>query len=215
MNRRSREDLVMAPSPGCAPEELSNLFPTVLMRRRMSDAKSKNRRLRKIILKRETLDPGVRQSNVGGWHSTADLWDWPNPEMRDLCNWVKTAAQDFTASMFPLQPGDEVLVEPYGGAWANVLRDGGYNKVHNHPGSAWSAVYYVASGEPHENLPGNGNLEFMDPRPGNIYGGKEIVTPEPGMLMLFPSWLYHYVNPYHGDGERISVAWNLSVEIVR
>ena len=215
MSRRSREDFVMAPHLGCAPEELSNLFPTVLMRRRMSDAKSKNRRLRKIILKRETIDPGVRQSNVGGWHSTADLWDWPNPEMRDLCNWVKTAAQDFTASTFALKPDDEVLVEPYGGAWANVLRDGGYNKVHNHPGSAWSAVYYVASGEPNKNLPGNGNFEFMDPRPGNVYGGKEIVTPEPGMLMLFPSWLYHYVNPYHGDGERISIAWNLSVEIVR
>ena len=215
MSTRSRNDDVSGLQAGCAPEELSTLFPTVLLRRRLPDAKSKNRRLRKIILEREKLDAGVRHSNVSGWHSTPDLWDWPNPEMRDLCEWVKTATQDLTASMYPLQPGDEVIAEPYGGAWANVVRDGGYNKVHNHPGAVWSAVYYVASGDPYKEPPGNGNFEFMDPRPGNIYSGKEIIPPEPGTLMMFPSWLYHYVNPYHGDGERISIAWNVSVEILR
>ena len=69
------------------------------MRRQMPDAKSKNKRLRKIILEREKTDVGVRHSNVGGWHSTADLWDWPNPEMRDLCSWVKTAAKDLILSL--------------------------------------------------------------------------------------------------------------------
>ena len=200
---------------GCAAGELSNLFPTVLLRRAMPDSKSKNRRLRKIILEREKSDPGVRQSNVGGWHSTADLWDWPNPEIRELCDWVKRAAEDMTATVVPVQPGDEIRAEPYGGAWANVLRDGGYNRVHNHPGAIWSAVYYVSSGDPFPDPPGNGNFEFMDPRPGNVHGGKEIIPPEPGILMVFPAWLYHYVNPYHGEGERISVAFNLNVEILR
>lgn len=200
---------------GCAPGELSQLFPTVLLRRRMPDAKSKNRRLRKIVLDREKTDPGVRQSNVGGWHSTADLWDWPNPEIRELCDWVKRAAEDMTATIVPVQPGDEIRAEPYGGAWANVLRDGGYNKVHNHPGAVWSAVYYVATGDPYPDPPDNGNFEFMDPRPGNVHGGKEIIPPEPGVLMLFPAWLYHYVNPYHGEGERISIAFNMNVEIFR
>ena len=199
----------------CRPEELSNLFPTVILRRHMKDAKSRNKRIRKIVLEREKSDPGVQQSNVGGWHSTADLWDWPNPEIRDLCKWVLRSGEDLTASMFPLQPGDEVKAEPYGGAWANVLREGGYNKVHNHPGAVWSAVYYVASGDPYPDPPGNGNFEFMDPRPGNLHGRKEIIRPEPGLLMIFPAWLNHYVNAYHGDGERISIAWNMTVEIVR
>jgi hypothetical protein len=55
----------------------------------------------------------------------------------------------------------------------------------------------------------------MDPRPGNVHGGKEVITPEPGLLIMFPGWLQHYVNAYYGDGERISIAWNLTVEIVR
>jgi uncharacterized protein (TIGR02466 family) len=215
MNTQLRDiDVTNAPA-ACDRQELSELFPTVLLRRMMPDAKSKNRRLRKIILQREKEDPGVTQSNVGGWHSTADLWDWPNSEVRDLCDWVKRAAEEMTASVMPVQPGDEIRAEPYGGAWANVLRDGGYNKVHNHPGSVWSAVYYVASGDPYPDPPGNGAFEFMDPRPGNVYGGKEILTPVPGLLMMFPSWLYHYVNPHQGDSERISIAWNLNVEVLR
>jgi len=55
----------------------------------------------------------------------------------------------------------------------------------------------------------------MDPRGGNVHGGKEIIQPEPGLLIVFPAWLFHYVNPYHGDGERISIAWNFNVEILR
>ena len=96
-----------------------------------------------------------------------------------------------------------------------MLRDGGYNKPHNHPGAVWSAVYYVSSGDPYPDPPDNGNFEFMDPRGGNLHGGKEIVRPEPGLLMVFPAWLFHYVNPYHGEGERISIAWNFNVEILR
>ena len=94
--------------PRCAQEELSTLFPTTLMRRRMPDAKSRNRRIRKIILEREKSDPGVRHSNVGGWHSTADLWDWPNAEIRDLCAWVQTAVEELTATVAPVQPGEKV-----------------------------------------------------------------------------------------------------------
>ncbi|MCZ6839887.1 MAG: putative 2OG-Fe(II) oxygenase [Alphaproteobacteria bacterium] len=29
--------------------------------------------------------------------------------------------------------------------------------------------------------------------------------------LIFPAWLKHYVNPYHGDGERISIAFNIVV----
>jgi hypothetical protein len=48
-----------------------------------------------------------------------------------------------------------------------------------------------------------------------LHGGKEIVLPQSGLLLIFPAWLYHYVNPYHGEGERISVAWNFDAEIIR
>ena len=38
-------------------------------------------------------------------------------------------------------------------------------------------------------------------------------NPKPGQVLLFPSWLHHYVNPFRGKGERISIAFNTTAEI--
>ena len=38
--------------------------------------------------------------------------------------------------------------------------------------------------------------------------GTMLITPEEGMLLLFPSNLLHTVYPFKGDGERRSVAFN-------
>jgi uncharacterized protein (TIGR02466 family) len=118
-----------------------------------------------------------------------------------------------TASSIPPDLGGEITCRFYGGCWANVLRDGGYNKIHNHAGAVWSGSYYVGVGEPDAEPQYNGWIEFQDPRPANIHGGKERIKPEPGLLLMFPSWLNHYVNPFHGKGERISIAFNLSAHV--
>lgn len=34
--------------------------------------------------------------------------------------------------------------------------------------------------------------------------------PKPGMMLLFPIWLPHMANPFHGEGERISISFNVS-----
>ncbi len=54
-----------------------------------------------------------------------------------------------------------------------------------------------------------------DETPAEPHGGAEIVVPELGLLINFPAWLNRYVNPYHGGGTRISVSFNLNVEIIR
>jgi len=41
-------------------------------------------------------------------------------------------------------------------------------------------------------------------------GGARTLTPKPGMMILFPSWLSHAVTPYRGTRPRISVAFNFS-----
>ena len=35
-----------------------------------------------------------------------------------------------------------------------------------------------------------------------------------GLLLMFPSWLNHFVNPFMGGGERISIAFNLDAEVI-
>ena len=46
---------------------------------------------------------------------------------------------------------------------------------------------------------------------GQSAGAAETIRPRPGLLFLFPSWLFHQVRPYRGDSLRISIAFNLSV----
>ena len=37
------------------------------------------------------------------------------------------------------------------------------------------------------------------------------MRPRARSMVIFPGWLYHFVNPYHGEGEgeRISIAFNV------
>ena len=63
---------------------ITDLFVTPLMRRNCPGAKALNKRLRKIVLKRERTTPALNRSNFGGWQSERDLLDWPHPEMATL-----------------------------------------------------------------------------------------------------------------------------------
>lgn len=198
----------------CKTGELQPVFLTLLMKRRLDDMATMNPRLREIIVERMKTGKGVRASNVGGWHSEADMMDWPEPEVRALCQAFLEAGRDATEAQLPRGLRGEIKVSFYGGCWANVLRDGGYNRIHNHPGPVWSGCYYVSVGKPAPQPETNGWIEFQDPRPANLYGQNERVKPEEGLLLLFPGWLNHFVNPFHGEGERISVAFNLSAEVL-
>ena len=42
---------------------------------------------------------------------------------------------------------------------------------------------------------------------------QQAIKPVEGKLLLFPSWLLHSVNPFEGEGERRTIAGNLSVWI--
>ncbi len=198
----------------CAKSEIKQLFPTVMLTRRLDHIVPLNARLREIVLERESRDTSIGASNVGGWHSEADLHEWDYPEIKTLMSAFLKAGHDVTGTIAPPGLEGELTVNFMGGVWANMLRNGGYNKIHNHPGTLWSGCYYVSVGNPLPEPDFNGWIEFQDPRPGNIHGGKERVKPEAGMLLLFPGWLNHYVNPFLGEGERLSIAFNLDVEFV-
>ena len=174
--------------------------------------------LRNIILEKEKTSPGVQRSLVGGWHSDLDLLDWPHDEMVEL----KKRITDVTREMSQLglqerkgeNSGNVVIT-----CWANVSRNGHFHRIHTHPSSSWSGVYYVSTGERDHSRAENGLIEMIDPRlgvemvpaPGDPYGEKITFDPEVGMMIVFPSWLQHFVDPFFVDGERISIAFNVLI----
>jgi uncharacterized protein (TIGR02466 family) len=204
--------------------EISLIFPTPISIRALTGAEGLNRGLERAVLERRRSDGGYRHSNVGGWQSTPDFFDWPEPEAQALKSEVIRAVRHINAAPAMMQQGPastgQNLVGYRGTGWANVNENGDYNTPHVHAGEQWSIVYYVAIGEPESGRPLNGRLELRDPRPaanfGNVKGftfGQPLeIDPKPGMMVIFPAWLEHWVHPFHGKGQRISIAMNLTID---
>jgi tetratricopeptide (TPR) repeat protein len=98
----------------------------------------------------------------------------------------------------------------YSGLWSVRLGDGGYQPNHVHD-RGWISSAYMVSVMPGERPkdPKAGWLKFGEPnRPPAGCGPEKVVEPEPGMLVLFPSYMWHGTVPFEG-AERLSMAFDL------
>jgi uncharacterized protein (TIGR02466 family) len=178
-----------------------------------------NAALAAAILERERAHPGIDRSNVGGWHSDTDLFEWGPDCFKEL----RARLLSYITELFRSVAGNAQHAPSPGfrlEGWANVLRYGQYHSLHSHPNAFWSGVYYVTGNPaPEEAHPFSGKLEFIDPRPGaslnytegtTLYG-RFLLNPTPGQMVTFPGWLQHQVHPFFGEGERVTVAFNAIV----
>ncbi len=204
-------------------KNLAMLFGTPVAVHQWPHSEAVNAELEKLVLAREAGareagEEGVHLSNVGGWHSQPDFFSWDAECVRSVRDRVVRMVMEMTRVTMAEQIGDRNLDFALKG-WANVTRDGTYNLVHNHPNHVWSGTYYVATGDPDTGDQYNGRLELLDPRNGvGLFGigglstgGRCLVDPKPGTMVVFPSWLNHQVHPFRGTGGRISIAFNVRV----
>lgn len=196
--------------------EVTPVFPTLIGRFRVPDTELMNRGLEAAILAEEAGYSSVGRSNIGGWHSRPDFLSWREPAVSGLTQWLSLALRriiDATAGANTFKGALSVS------AWATICRSGTYHGPHSHPDSAWSGAYYVNPGSDSPDHPLSGVLEFLDPRagvdavtaPGDPYGEPFRVWPQSGLLVIFPSWLYHWVHPYTGQTPRIAVSFNATL----
>lgn len=97
--------------------------------------------------------------------------------------------------------------------WGNVNPPGAFNLPHSHPDAFWSGVYYVNCPEP------NAAIQFLDPRDasgchmlmGMTFPQEHSHLPKAGELLIFPSWLRHWVFPNASTQNRISIAFNATL----
>jgi uncharacterized protein (TIGR02466 family) len=194
------------------------LFATPIANHLWSDCGDLNRALSTLLHERERQTPSIARSNVGGWHSATDLFDWDAPAVGELAAGIR----HYVGALFESVALDRQAATPTFRleGWANILRHGQYNSVHSHPNAFWSGVYYVnGNPAPDGDHPFSGKLELLDPRPGvgmnyvegtKLYG-RFLVNPSPGQMVVFPGWLQHQVHPYFGAGERLTIAFNVIV----
>jgi len=191
-------------------------FPTLIGRVRLPDAETMNRGLHALILNEEAQYPSLGRSNIRGWHSRPDFLHRSDANVDALTSWIIWALR----RMICATTGQDAFKGTLSiTAWATVCRAGAYHAPHSHPDSAWSGVYYVDGGAENPDQPLSGMLEFLDPRagaeavsaPGDPYGEPFRVRPQAGLLVVFPSWLYHWVHPYAGETPRIAISFNATI----
>lgn len=201
---------------------LVTLFGTPILIDELPDAAALNAELARMIAAREQSHPGTQHSNLGGWQSDWEMDRWGGVAAIKLLAIGRNTANRITTD----RQGRPVSIQWKANMWANVNRTGHGNEFHSHPGSFWSAVYYVDDGGIDADPSLGGELEFMDPRgpgpamyapqlaygsAGLSVGANETVRPKSGRLVMFPAWLLHQVRPYRGTARRISIAFNLSL----
>ena len=97
-------------------------------------------------------------------------------EFRTLADWVYKVILGFNLNydgVFDLKLKD---------LWGQYYKKGDYQITHQHNPLSWSFVYFVKAPK------GSAPLVFTS--------SNKKIFPKPGMLVLFPSWLEHYV-PKH------------------
>lgn len=111
----------------------------------------------------------------------------------------------------------------FGSIWPNVSLRGEFHRPHRHNPLEHLVVgtYYVAVPGPSGR--GAGALSLMDAR-ASIGGsamyrrfyseGEVCLEPSPGYLVLFPPHVYHYVSPHASDEARISISFNVGLDVL-
>ena len=98
--------------------------------------------------------------------------------------------------------------------WANLLEAGDYQANHIHNNGWMSGVYYVDLPEiENEKNKHAGWIEFNRAGYDLPHFGEEkdieIIKPEQGMYILFPSYVWHGTIPYVGKENRVSISFDI------
>lgn len=187
-----------------------------------------NEALMRVILALEAQGAGYRNPDPvvhqpdGLFESEFDFFAREEDCVQALRSWVWGSLGEFLRNINPdLAEGTRGL-RIASQTWFHLTRDSGYFGYHNHPMASWSGVYCVSDGQPDPDYSNNGCLVFPHPQMAvNTFldatnarlrwpfsHGNFVITLKPGQLVFFPSWLGHYVTPFRGAGQRVTVAFN-------
>jgi hypothetical protein len=189
-------------------DEVIGLFPTPFMR---APATLPHELVKGLVKHFCTL--AVRDNNSSANLShTEMLRPSDSPLLVEAAAFITPKLTEFGALIFGERMGWSVKE-----MWVNVLETGGHQAMHNHANSFISAVVYLtpthaSSRTVFMKSPGGTDFAFKNDHAGVATGqfnAEKWISPppEPGDLVLFPSYLMHAVPPNAGE-RRITLALN-------
>ena len=146
----------------------------------------------------------VGQSLRHGSQTMRALSDYPQAPVRALFAAVDPSIRRHIAAIGAA--GQNYAIA---GAWSVRLNSGGFHINHVHPEGWISSAFYVRT--PKDMQGTEGFLKFGEPGPPTAPPLKEehLVKPEPGLLVLFPSYMWHGTVPFASTEKRLSCAFDI------
>ena len=154
---------------------------------------------------------GVTKSNIGGWQSDdIKFEECTQPLVQSIMQTSLDLEKETGFNNYLLQY-----------MWVNYNYTNNFNQPHTHAGSHISGVFWI-------NIPEkSGDLVFQDPRISNqmniggyMHEKNQFnattfwMKAKPNRLVLFPSYLSHFVKPNISDKTRVSISFNLISKVV-
>ena len=145
--------------------------------------------------------------------------NWQSSPNLDKNEVFKDFNKDISKSSFEIldkldYKADEIEITDM---WANVLKQHETHQPHTHSNNFLSGVFYL---DADDTMPG---ITFQDPRPGanvilprkkfdhmnnaNLLNYKA----KTNRIIIFPSWLVHWVPTNLSTSNRISISWNIQI----
>ena len=189
-------------------------FSTAVWTSKIDNYERINNEMFNYIINLQKKDPvGLIKSNFKGWHSKDFNLKDEQPKI-----FVEAIKKNINISLNDMNWDVTKQSINIKSMWAIINEQAAWNQKHHHSNSDLSAAYYVSA---HENC---GDIVFYDPRPAPVYkhpipkspnnlnATVNSIKPEAGMLVLFPSYLEHSVNPNMSDKKRIVISFNINLE---
>ncbi len=192
-----------------------SLVSVIDLRAEMPPLETLRHLLRSLHLRAgQYLDQSVR----GGTQTDGPLFSRIEPEIRQLRSAVVGAVQAHLAQLpdrdseHPTLSRDRDRRIRFSGSWSVLLRGAGFHANHVHPqGWVSSALYVTLPEHAADSDPRAGWLALGGPPPGLglDLAPTRFIKPQPGRLVLFPSWMWHGTVPFPA-GERLTVAFDVA-----
>jgi uncharacterized protein (TIGR02466 family) len=189
-------------------DEVLGLFPIPLLRARSVLGAELVSGLVRHFAARATTE----NNSSANLSHTSMLQPTDSPLLVDVASLLTPKIVDFGAILFGERVGWSIKE-----MWVNVLDTGGRQAMHNHANSFVSGVVYLTPTHPQAQTvfmksPGGTDFAFKNDHAGvtpGPYSGDKWVSPapQPGDMVLFPSYLMHAVPPNPGE-QRISLSFN-------
>ena len=181
------------------------------------DIHAYNRALEAHIRAHPSLSEAPASFSVEGGLTTGELLVRPLGPMNAFQRIIREAVAGYIGAL-PDEPSHPFVARAprrwRATVWAIIIGPGGHQVPHIHPSGWLSAVYYVRlpsvisppGGEDH------GWIEFGRPYrdvPTTVATTTRRFQPEEGLMLLFPSYMFHGTVPYPGDEERVSISFDI------